>query len=72
MPSFLGAEDLLLLPNFQFLSSKKQFRISDGIFTIGLVGQHLPILGTKAFVEAILLHLLYMLLLLPGYSIWSI
>ena len=50
-------------PSFQLLGSKEQFGIDDRIFTIDLVSQHSPILRTKAFIEAILLHLLHMLLL---------
>ena len=43
--------------------SKEQFRIGDRIFTINLMGQHLPIFRAKVFIEVILLHLLQMLLL---------
>ena len=45
------------------MGSKKQFRIGDRIFTIDLMGQHSSILRTKAFIEAIPLHLLHILLL---------
>ena len=52
-----GAEDLWLLPVFPASRQQGEIGINDRIFTINLVGQHLPILGAKAFIEAILLHL---------------
>ena len=58
-------------PSFQLLGSKKQFGVGDRIFTINLMGQHSPILGTKAFVEVILYHLLHMILLDSGWGTLS-
>ena len=50
-------------PYFQFPGSKEEFRIDDRIFTIDLVGHHSLILGAKALIEVIPLHLVHIHLL---------
>ena len=57
-------------PSFQFLCCKEQVGVTNSVFTIHSVGQHVSVFRVQALIETIAFHLLHMLLVNPSWIPW--